>query len=547
MSTKLVLFAVDDPDQCKQWKRRLRRAHYEVLTVGNFEDALSGVQEDYFHLAVIDIDLRDNMGMSRGLELAARVQASVHPVPWIAIGDPEYEVVRRVYEDLKAYGFFPRGALDAADEVMKKIDEAFDKEIQCNFQLRISPVPEEDVLDRMIDGLELGQVDLTNWKIRAKLRQEIKDLLGKLFRRDYQIDIIPLIPGYSGAGVRLVLPYRIIDDVLRRCPSVVVKYGEISKILSESKNYDKYVSSLIPSAHRPEMIKVKTTSHLGGVLYHFAGIPLEEANDLHRAYLSRKGSIDQQVHRVYLILEDLFLKTFEHWRESRPPKTRLNVREEYLERLISPAKLQAGFEETFPKWKSQRLLELDELGGLKLKTFVYELMGQEFKEVMGYVTITHGDLNGRNILLHEHLTERGDVAYVTTVIDFYHTGMGHILRDFIKLESYIKLESLKTEDWEALNAFEEALNSPTQLSLDDLGPIQRYDDLVKAYHVIWKLRALAASWTGEPWEWIRDEYYIGLFYQTLAMLQYGIGDARKKLALLSANKIHDLLSHKLAD
>jgi hypothetical protein len=271
----------------------------------------------------------------------------------------------------------------------------------------------------------------------------------------------------------------------------------------------------------------------------YIGFSLEEPPDFDIVYKQRQGKAEDEefkahVKTLHTILDDLFTNAFRLWYEQRGAARQLDFRRLYEQRLISD-ELQERFEGSFPQCRGRHWIRFPELGPQGFRTFVYDLDELEFKKVVGHSdVITHGDLNGRNILIHEGKP---------WPIDFYHTGPGHLLRDFVKLESCIKFELMETESPEALRQFEDVLNMPYPPEADlSFAYHWNPEDLIKAYRVITHLRELAVREAKASWTQIRDEYYIGLFYQTLAVLQYSIREARKKHALLSANKIYDLVT-----
>jgi len=71
------------------------------------------------------------------------------------------------------------------------------------------------------------------------------------------------------------------------------------------------------------------------------------------------------------------------------------------------------------------------------------------------LSITHGDLNGKNILVDENGHP--------WLIDFFRTGPEHVLRDFVELEADIKFNYLESGDMEALYEFESSLASPKKI------------------------------------------------------------------------------------
>jgi len=84
--------------------------------------------------------------------------------------------------------------------------------------------------------------------------------------------------------------------------------------------------------------------------------------------------------------------------------------------------------------------------------------------------LIHGDLNGMNILI--------DSQDIVWVIDFGYTGLGHVIKDIIKLESCILFEYVITQqasEYELMQHFVDAL-----LDMDNLGEIPQCAAALKA-------------------------------------------------------------------
>ena len=124
-----------------------------------------------------------------------------------------------------------------------------------------------------------------------------------------------------------------------------------------------------------------------------------------------------------------------------------------------------------------------------------------------WLALTHGDLNEHNV----RVTEDGRCW----LIDFYRTGLGHILRDVVEMETAIKfsLTSLATNGQRA--EFEQLLLAQT--SLDKAVAFDAGAPYAKAAAVIFYLRLLAAEILGLN----RDgaEYNVALLLQTLNLLR----------------------------
>jgi hypothetical protein len=157
--------------------------------------------------------------------------------------------------------------------------------------------------------------------------------------------------------------------------------------------------------------------------------------------------------------------------------------------------------------------------------------GENFFPVPSLLAITHGDLNGTNILV--------DGEGKAWLIDFFKTGWGPALRDLAELESVVKFELLQTDDLLARYALERASLGPRSLK----HPIQvespsRLADLDRAVAAIQQLRALACDVadTDDP-----REYYIGFLFYTLKEMA-GFTPRVDEEKYFSVSQYHALLS-----
>lgn len=148
---------------------------------------------------------------------------------------------------------------------------------------------------------------------------------------------------------------------------------------------------------------------------------------------------------------------------------------------------------------------------------------------------THGDLHGGNVFV--------DANHQCWLIDFARTGEGHILRDFIELETDIKFSLLSETSWPILYEFELALASPRRFGeLQGLPCPFTQEELRKAFEAIKTLRRLAHD-VVKPSDDMY-EYYCGLLYQTLNIVRLRkISPFHKRHALLSAALICEQLDN----
>jgi hypothetical protein len=157
--------------------------------------------------------------------------------------------------------------------------------------------------------------------------------------------------------------------------------------------------------------------------------------------------------------------------------------------------------------------------------------------------ITHGDLNGDNILVSQ-----GNKGFL---IDFFKTGFSPIFRDFVVLESIIKFELIQTLNLAERYQFERDLLMPVSLSdtITVSAELEQNPEVKKVVAAVASLRRLASkvSLSNDPYE-----YYVGLlFYALKEMVGFSSGsettccDVRQFHAFLSAAKISEKLSKRL--
>jgi Tfp pilus assembly protein PilF len=130
------------------------------------------------------------------------------------------------------------------------------------------------------------------------------------------------------------------------------------------------------------------------------------------------------------------------------------------------------------------------------------------------------------------------------LIDFGRVREGHTLFDFIKLETYLRLDVLSKAPGFALTEyvrFEEALADATRYGLQKAGvPTNR--ELLKAFRVIWATRRLAGRF--HPQETLAETYFRCLLLYNLAVLKYAReaalvqdGDAKEQVHQLRAAQL----------
>jgi hypothetical protein len=420
-------------------------------------------------------------------------------------------------------------------ELLVSIESAFANAARVNPLLQI--LPEDDLSwPRLQDD-----IDCLHALSAGTARGEISDILQRIFYTAERIYVRPMQDGHSSAAVVLVTP--VVHDIPQT--DVVVKFNEREKAAREARNYDTYVENYVGGARRTQRLDYRATARLGGIAYSFVGA---EATDFHRfsqAYVRYDASDLQN------ILNNLFKETCQNWymRTLRDDSSRRSLSAGYKEWLrLSAPKLSAALNDIVGRgegghlaWQdprrpaqspiilSERGVELTNPLPLSHSAFAYT----------GPYCFTHGDLHEGNILVDNHEQ--------TWLIDFYHTGESHPVRDFAMLESAIKL-SLQQSDCPLAVLYEwerELLQAETLTQEPAWNPPLRLDpELDKATRLIRHTRALLSQVL--PDMTMRD-YQISLYFHALkAMTLAGKLDARQRLhALICAALLAEALDQEM--
>ena len=123
-----------------------------------------------------------------------------------------------------------------------------------------------------------------------------------------------------------------------------------------------------------------------------------------------------------------------------------------------------------------------------------------------WLAVTHGDLNEHNVLVSPDRR--------SWLIDFYRTGKGHILRDFVELETAIKFSLTHLESYAERMQLEQLLLEQKNLQEDI--KVDCSAAYARAVQVIAHLRSLAGEVLGLERE--MEEYQVALLLQTLKLL-----------------------------
>jgi CheY-like chemotaxis protein len=525
----------------------LEASGYSVLTTDSPQQALKLTQEEIVHLCIIDVRLTDNydeMDVS-GLDLAATMDPVIPKIMLTAYENPD-PIIRSLSPD-------KRGIALAVDFVLKRlgpyillgaVEKAFQSKVRLNTEMEITW---EKGLSWRVLVEELKAYREKGESEKEKAKEELEDLMVRLLDRATALRMLRVISGRGGCGVIIARPS--FGGVMGE--DMVIKFGLRETVMTEFDNYKRWVEPFAAvrcTQLRGEPVR---TPHLGAIKYSFVGERAGRLVHFNDYYLRD----DVPIESIEETLRYLFEECCELWYKSkRKPgeKERIPLDVWYREQLPFYGRhveelqdvvegLINGEHPLARRFRRQGPDRLEVTLGdetISLPDPVHFALeaksserGEDFFPVPSLVAITHGDLNGTNILV-----DREGKAWL---IDFFKTGWGPALRDLAELESVVKFELLQTEDLLARYALERASLRPRSLK----HPIQlespsRLTELGRAMATIQQLRALACD--------IADsedprEYYVGFLFYALKEMA-GFTPRAGEEEHVSVSQYHALLS-----
>lgn len=581
---KRILIADNRPDHLQLRQQLFQIRKWEVVPASSPEEARAILEQQWVHLALIDLRLTndDDPRDVSGLQLAHETDPVVPKI--IMTSWPNFETAR------DALGLDDKGLTPAVSCVDKGrgfphlLDEAekvFAHRVRINVDLKIEPPPNQSLA-----GL-LRQIKpyrrLSDDKVKARATEimarvaELEDLLRKLFYDAESIRLQELTPGAGGSGVLQVQPVKHGAEG----EMVVVKFGQRERMRNEWRRFEHYVQEHTGTCMTAMLGKPEETLHYGGARFTLVGKSKGGQPRLFDAFYAQ-----QPLEVVTAALSTLFETTCARWyltkRHWNDPA--IDQAPEKFEALYRPDQPDVWVEDAGTAgavnlsgrpdalacaMERQKSLDANDLEVLRNAwgrgvgvTESPSQTGVADHDVApldpdrqvprlpdpidfiaahrdqfpgpGVWAITHGDLHGGNILIDD---ERR-----VWLIDFYKTGWGPAFRDFAQMEAAVRLEMVETIHMPALAEFELACMAPMRLD-EPIAFINRFNcaDLEKAAHTTLFIRQLAMKMTGMS---EMRAYYVCLLYHSLRLgIWEGSAssvrsfDVRQSHALLSAGLI----------
>lgn len=528
MGKARILVVEDNPRWQNTFRRFLESEGYSVFIAPNYDEAVVRLESECFHLAVVDIRLIDwDRSNEEGMRVLSKISELglddvIQKIVVTAYGTTKLQ--RDAFTRYNVLDFIPKEGDHQSpgfnrDEFIRLVRDGIER-AQVNPELDIQAVNDlalEELAERLLPDALVEQS-----------KEQMVDLLNRMFHDMTSIAITSVPSAHSGSCLLEVEPY---CSERGRTRPVVVKVDRSEKIRQEVENFERDVRGRIGGNRYTNQERVCYTRSLGGIAYSLLGSSghVMSFSEYYHAH---------DTDTVVSALENLFNDTCSYWYESRNHKRRRNLTFLYQKQLgFSQSNLEKSLHDWFVKWVDQKKIHIFGLDGTFPNPIYCPFARGKSFTLPVFEATTHGDMNGSNVFV--------DSNGSTWLIDFYRTGEGHILRDFIELETTIKFELLDVEDLGALYEMEIALLTPDRFSeLPEFSNSSRNKELAKAFSVVCALRSMAHDVVRPDNAML--QYYVGLFYHTLNLIRYywllrREPKARKRYIFLSASMLCEKL------
>lgn len=541
------------------WRERLETLipeKYDVVRVTDYEEAQKMLKEQVFHVLILSVERNTDTNATRSRH--GLIPASDTPVrsgldllmnlnqqKLVGLDDEPYDVytiialtgetdgnqVMNLNREVTSLGAVElRRDYTVTSETISQIIDDTPRRLRVNLRLgrmwdftissasaisrlRIGDAPPlEKVTERQGKG----------WTVKHEaMWHELDDLLKRLYFERQSLIVYHMGRGFSGAALLRVKSPRLRYQV--------VKFGSYEKIEKEHVNYRRYIQNRsIAKSHTPDLIDFRRTHHLGGIIYDFLGIESKPFKNFGEYYAATDDEDS-----IMNILDQLKRVCLDWYKNQAQPQEAVDLFAEYKALLkINPEllkssipRLMSGNERFITEFDNNSVTFADpndEDFNQKLANPISSYSGFKGQWTRATVRcVTHGDFNFQNILI-DHT---GNVW----LIDFYRTGIGHILRDIVQLETYVRIHLLGADQATLSERFilEKALNAAITFddledsSLDELvvdGQKHSNDALQKCYKVCRYLRLLSKDMGIDNPE--LQEFYLGAFFFSLDSMKY---------------------------
>ncbi|PWH11861.1 MAG: hypothetical protein DDG60_16100 [Anaerolineae bacterium] len=480
------------------------------------KDARQKAEQYRCHLALVDMRLLDDVDDEdkSGLALISQLRPAVSI---LMSGYGNLADSRRATEE-GAAGFI--GKSEGPRVFKEKLEREACKLCAAKNGLVIEPV---ELMDNLRKNLLLHSA--------AYFDDQIADCLLRLFPQARYLRLEKIGTTHIASDLSAVpRPRSVILKVYEddRQP-VIVKLARQTKITHELENFHQFIDGKLRGNYVPVLRGYVLGWDIGGIKLSYVGDIGQNFSNFFQSH---------STHKIKRSLSNFFEETWQpHYRRAVEANN-LSLFElycrtwdkEWVERI-------KNFTDSHPEEIMGTELWAQVQAPEPIEWMKHNIFGQRDVSMTEHtkLAITHGDLHGDNILTDED----GNLW----VIDFERTGQGHILQDFIELESdIINRLPCTPESFPAFLSICITACLPREIkNLELTEEIGAQSETKKAMSIISHLRSLARSITG-----IRDarQYLLGLLFNTLFRATLSTSTSRKPCQQ-RAFMLASILCHRL--
>jgi CheY-like chemotaxis protein len=554
------ILVLDDKESVRQsFQESLESRGYKVYAAATPEEADEILARVRIQMAIVDVRLRDDRdeGDRTGIEYARNLDPAIVVLHLSAWREKNLlEVAYDAPEGTRPIAYF----LSKSDEIeytLDKIDEAFTREVSSQINRT------EDLLEwkRRFGLKQLVQPLLLGFDCdEDRLIEEVEELLRRLSLAEDKVKLYPMEFGRGGGAIVFARP-TIHPDT--NGEPFVIKLGWVKDIQLEIDNYRKYVlpySSRYSTTFRSGEVR---TPWLMGFKMTFVGGTLDKPRDFNSVFVDDRVSDSQ--------LKELTRRVFKvasaKWYENKKPSDWDGLgpgADPYRQLAVDLAiSFDAGSElsesvQSLLDGQSYHHVDFAASGAERICVTIDGTKEELFNPLKmlraqhgrlprpSFWAITHGDLNGKNILV--------DSNFLPWLIDFTRTSWGAALRDVAELESAIVFDLIHKLSSSVslidLLAFQKAILIPTQFDQEiEMQASLRTMPFTRVLAAVQTLRDMAADII----ETKRiGEYYVLLLHYALKMITWkgitsldqDVSDVRRRHAMYAALLLCDKLDNR---
>jgi DNA-binding NarL/FixJ family response regulator len=554
-----ALIVEDEVGYSESAEKLLKEANYYVKIAKDADTAIDYLNKELFHVALVDIQL---FGPDNNIFGIKKVLPKIHssfPDCYRLIytshaTDKHVEIIQSLsLPNRIAHGCYMKDT-ERLSSIPIFVNSIWDTYIKINDNLDIKP-----------NGFELKEllkkIIAKNKNLDADLNilvDSFLSVIGRLFYADNNIEELIIEPFKEGFSKTILLKVIAKSSLLKSRPGkqVVIKFGLKEEISKESSNFDKYVQWYLTQNQTIQKIAFQSFNNYAAMLFTFAGDSpqniftfadyIKDIPDIKKKHSTVDYDGVAKTCITNMFNPDIHKQEWYHPDVIEKDRNKF-ISDYYLYEILhqTPSKLNSEF---FEKQMLQSTKSFMTLRKNKTKIY-YSDLNEEITNPLEYccqkkfvdeynTCIIHGDLNSHNIIV------RPDGNWY--LLDYAHTGRGHVFQDFINLELSIR----DTIFWnnnipftmkEILN-FEKSIINVFDYSAKDNNENEKLDIKMKfvkkAEELIRQIRHYAIL--NFPQE-EKKLYLVGLFYLTLDWIAFHVKIEQKRHFLILAGLLADEL------